>query len=456
MTDSYDGVLSLAPSGDGGVYAAGSFTGAGDLISRNLIKWTGSEWEALGQGVGYGSISGRVEALAADARGLVYAGGYFDRVAGQPASNIAVWEGSRWSGLGAGVNGSVFAPAAHGSTVYVGGSFTEAGGVGASYIAQYNSTTGRWSALDSGVTGYVYALAVAEDGTLFVGGDFTAAGDADTAYIAQWNGRRWAGLGKGVSLDDDVRALAWDGRNLYMGGSFRIDKEGADDVAVNGLLAWDSETDDRYVIGQGDQLGVTRRGSFGDDFGGEIYALALTERALYVGGIFDKAGGVAAKEVAAFHFKEGWQALGDSVSKEYNPAVYALSAAGDSVVVGGEFTAAGTAKTASIARWDEIWGSWQALGDGLNADASVRALALFDGSVYVGGQFVSAGGAPAAAFARWGPPASEEVVRPQIRGRASTPTSTRTPTRTGVNPTPTPCPTRAATGQPTCGRPSRR
>ncbi len=461
LQESYDGVLAFASDGAGGLYAGGAFTGAGGLFSRNLIKWNGTGWEALGQGIAYGTTVGRVEAVAVDPKGLVYAGGSFDTAGGKSAKNIAVWNGSGWNGLGQGVNGTVKALATYGTKVYVGGSFTEAGGAGASYIAQYDSVTGRWSALDSGVNGYVYALAVAEDGTLYVGGDFTAAGQADVQYVARWDGKRWSPLGKGIEPYLGVHALAWDGRNLFLGGSFATVKEGEENVTVNGLLLWDSQTDERYILSRGDKVGVTRKGSF-DDFSGEVYALALTDSALYVGGLFDSAGGVAARGVAAYDFKEGWQALGDSVSSTYTPYVYSLAASPDGVYAGGEFTAAGTAQTPSLARWDGK--RWQALGSGLSAGASVKSLALFDGSLYVGGQFSSAGGAPASAFTRWGPPGAVEVARPQIQGGNARATATPRPSsqRPAATATPTACPTRSTTGggvagqAAPCGRPSRR
>ena len=56
-----------------------------------------------------------------------------------------------------GVTGYVRAIAVSGDDVYVGGEFSAVGGVAANNIAKWNSATGTWSALGSGVTGYPQA-----------------------------------------------------------------------------------------------------------------------------------------------------------------------------------------------------------------------------------------------------------------------------------------------------------
>jgi len=234
-------------------------------------------------------------------------------------------------------------------------------------------------------------------------------------------------------------------------GAARLGDALAETVVDQQPLGQHSQTDARYLIGDGEDVGVTRRGSF-NDFSGEVYALALTDSALYVGGVFDKAGKIAASGIALFHVQRGWQALGSGVSSMYTPYVYALAAVGNNVYVGGDFSAAGTAKTAAIARWDAVLNRWQTMNDGLSAEASVKALAILDGSVYVGGHFVSAGDAPAAGFSRWGPPIDDpnvrsgqnDVTRPVIRERNGIPTRVnRTPTLT---PTATPIVTPIVTG----------
>jgi hypothetical protein len=118
------------------------------------------------------------------------------------------------------MNNYVYGLAVSGGTLYAGGEFTTAGGVSATNIAQWNGS--RWSPLGSGMNSFVSALAVSE-GTLYAGGEFTTAGGVSANYIAQWNGSSWSALGSGVNDSGQnwyVSALAVSGGILYAGGGF--------------------------------------------------------------------------------------------------------------------------------------------------------------------------------------------------------------------------------------------
>ena len=83
----------------------------------------------------------------------------------------------------------VYAVAASGSDVYVGGSFSTAGGISATNVAKWNGST--WSALGIGVNNDVYALTVSSN-DLYVGGLFLKAGGLTANRVAKWNGSTWS------------------------------------------------------------------------------------------------------------------------------------------------------------------------------------------------------------------------------------------------------------------------
>lgn len=119
--------------------------------------------------------------------------------------------------------------------------------------------------------------------------------------------------------------------------------------------------------------------------------------ALYVGGGFTLAGGVANTSRIAKWDGTAWSALGTGV----NNTVYAIAIGPDgSVYVGGSFTSAGgVPNTTGIARWNGS--SWSALGTGVTGTVNALSFGL-DGSLYVGGWFSSAGGvANTIGIAKW-------------------------------------------------------
>jgi hypothetical protein len=406
-------VLALLPSGDGGVYASGTFQQAGEVIALHMAKWNGSAWSALGQGVssseGQITTGGIVNAVAAHASGQVFIGGLFTEAGGKPAHNLAMWDGATWSALGSGANDVVDALSIRGDEIFVGGRFTQVGNISANHIASWNRTTGTWSALGSGINGRVYALAVGPDGTLYAGGEFTAAGSVDAYHVAAWNPatRTWAKLGTAITtIIGDVLTLVPDAEGVFIGGSIGDVKVGSSFVTVNGLFYWNRATDQAFRMG----TGVTSQGSFGARRG-IVQAMALSddESTLYVGGEFDKAGTVAANGIARFDFDSGrWAALGNSVGGVTVPQVQAITGVGSDVYIGGLFTVAGAAQANNIARWDTQSQSWAALGSGVGLkydfSTGVAALDIGRDGLYVGGNFITAGGHPASAFARWGAP----------------------------------------------------
>jgi hypothetical protein len=134
-------VQALALSGTD-LYVGGEFDTVGGVAATNIAKWNGSAWSALGSGMRGAYDWARVDAIAVSGTTL-YAGGWFTNAGGVAAKNIAKWNGSAWSALGSGIDSSAYALAADGSGhLFVGGQFSLAGTTVSPFIAQANIGAG--------------------------------------------------------------------------------------------------------------------------------------------------------------------------------------------------------------------------------------------------------------------------------------------------------------------------
>src|SRR5665213_1319648 len=179
----------------------------------------------------------------------VYIGGDFTKVSGVNSPGIAKWNGTEWVSVGGGVDGAVYSIAISGSNVYIGGSFSQAGSVSALNIAEWNGAS--WTALAGGIDddngqAQVNALAIVSS-NLYAGGLFDLADGNEATNIAHWNGSAWSALNNGINyvpLDTNdttvasVNALAYDGTNLYVGGTFNV----AGTKTVANIAEWKSSS----------------------------------------------------------------------------------------------------------------------------------------------------------------------------------------------------------------------
>lgn len=378
------GRLYLGPNDE--LYYSGFFTGVGSTVTPNLIRWDGSRWEPLFKG-NYQGVSGLVPIVLSltEHAGRVCMGGQFLATGDIFSQGIAQWDGSRWRGIGGGIQGTrshrVVALASSGPELFAGGIFTNMGGLSCSSIARWDGMS--WSPLESGLNGTVSALTM-HNGFLVAGGRFTQAGDVAANNIARWNGAQWHTLGAGCN--SNVNALiAWR-RDLYVGGRF-LTAGGAD---ARGIAKWDGS-------GWRDIGGVS---------GGRppsVLTFASSPDALYIGGSFTNAGGTPARSLARWD-GTNWHSVGDG----WPGTVYALAVRGDSIYVGGIWTNNAGATIHVVRRLDGT--NWTNLGSGI-ADARgnqrVTALLSTSDALWVGGRFAWAGGKPSANIARW-------IERPQL------------------------------------------
>lgn len=121
--------------------------------------------------------------------------------------------------------------------LFVGGSFSIAGGLQESYFAKWDgSSWGTSPGATAGFGGWINDLAWANDGNLYATGDFESAWILDDlGHIAGSNngGKHWYAMGEGFSYLGLILMTDVYGR-LYAGGHFGS----ADGQYVNGLVRW--------------------------------------------------------------------------------------------------------------------------------------------------------------------------------------------------------------------------
>jgi hypothetical protein len=269
------------------LYAGGMFTSIHGVAANQVAKWDGASWSPLGSGI-LGGVNGNgpnVSKLLAfdDGTGpALYAAGSFTSAGGMPAKNIARWDGSSWSALGSGTNEWIQALAVFddgsGPALYVGGGFSTAGGVAVNRLARWNGTA--WSAVGAGVGGVpgasVRSLATFDDGSgtkLYVGGAFTTAGtQLNARSIATWDGASWGVLGNGTNREIWSLLVFDDGSGpaLYAGGAFTT----AGAVTAYHVARWDGSVWSNLGGGLGTDTTefVNALAAYDDGGGPKLYA----------------------------------------------------------------------------------------------------------------------------------------------------------------------------------------
>jgi hypothetical protein len=228
-------------------------TGDFDFLAQPLDPhyriawWSPGNPNAWGTTEGDRGINATGRALA-NVNGYLYVGGDFWEVWGAgflgfhgwvSANHLAYWNTDdltdHWSGIGSGLTAGIVNDLLFNSStndLYIGGTFTNAGGTGAGRIARFATNTSTWYTLGSGVT----ASSGAEvqelcfyDGDLIAGGKFDHAGGIDAGNIARWDNSQWYPL-----FDPQPPMFSF---GLAV-GRFNADSE-LDDIAI---AAWRSES----------------------------------------------------------------------------------------------------------------------------------------------------------------------------------------------------------------------
>jgi len=327
-----------------------TYTGAALAATNNVLYVGGAFDQAAGQShfgiVALDALSGtplaglrsagwfevdlhtEVSATAIDNQGRLVIGGAFELVEGHPRMSLARYnaDGSLDLTWAPSVDGTVSAIAVSSNVVYVAGKFDAINGIGRSNLAAIDATTGA---------------------------------------VMAWNPAPHGPLG----------VITLTGNTLYVAGDF-VNMGGLTVPSLAAIDALSGETLDWYPP---------------EIFGsGPVYAIVVSDQAVYVGGDFTGIGNFSRGHLVALDPATAqplpWNPDADNV-------VHSIALLGNTIYAGGEFTHIGNVAVPYLAAIDAMTGQ-PVTGWNPNPNSSVYHVVAGGGAVYVGGFFSTIGGKP--------------------------------------------------------------
>lgn len=412
--------------------------------TETVMRWDGQSWHdaSMGLTVQCGSLENSCMPIPYDFHvygGEFYVGGAYLTGLTSPGNFAATWDGSAWTDIGNGMQGSAgdFAPtytvnalATHDEDLILAGFFPDAGGpngVASENIVAWDGSD--WHHVDDtilGLDGPVDEIVIHEGTPVFIGG-FHEGGAQDVGDVARWTPFGWrpVGIGGPTNLSGAAFTILSHQGDLILGGSF----DAIDGIPALNVAQWTSGgwmqigaglsgfvrdlkshgSDVVAAVGDpdGDGVFLWDGGSWsqvGPVFAvsDRVFAVTSFDGAIYAGG-YDADG---------FDFgARVWKWTGASWTELANGVdgfIQTLHVGQDELIAGGRFTEIGGIPAANIARFDGA--QWSALGDGLGTGSdAVYRVTSFDGDVVAGGRFAVSGATPIANLGRWDGLAWSEV-----------------------------------------------
>ena len=357
----------------------------------NWCKWNGTGYDnsLKGQGTVQG-LNGIVYCMAEGPDGKIYVGGSFTNAGGVAAADcLARWNPvtEAWEAVGNPTAGTAVVNAIHAMAfdangdLYVGGNFTAIGGIiDADRIAKFTVSTATWSKVVGRANANVYAIAISPDGLVYIGGAFSEVG-------AQFNP-----LNPPVPIPGTYanRIAYYDGAAWYQPG------DGMGSGQVNALKFMPNGS---LIIGgtfnasapAGKYICKWTGTSF-ESFGGTalshgVRTVDVTPAGkIIIGGDFINAGGDTKADGLAYWGGSDWMNLSTN-SGDISYTTYLKCSPNGAVYICGSFSKIGGISTADkVAIFEN--GAWQPLEIDLPGNGATNAiLPASDGSLYIGGMF---------------------------------------------------------------------
>jgi hypothetical protein len=285
---------------EGVLYIAGGFFIAGNDTVAGITKWDGHQFHTLGCGLNWGrnpsttltTYGGWVNAMT-KYNNEIYVTGSIVLAGNIHVNNIARWDGSKWDSVGHGLQWPGVALKVIDNELYVGGAFDSAGGIKVNSLAKWNGS--QWSDVynmpsfwDDSSTNYVFAVEKYK-GELYVGGNFNNFTNSND--IVKYDGSNWVGVGGSIlGSMNHIAAMTVYKDELYVAGAIYHN----DGNVGNFIQRWDgSQWKD---VGGGTTYNLFNSGS-----NGQIADMKVHYDELYITGVFNYAGGVAAQKIAKWN-----------------------------------------------------------------------------------------------------------------------------------------------------------
>lgn len=247
--------------------------------------------------------------------------------------------------------------------------------------------------------------AIAVDGNnVYVGGTFTTAGSLSSAsYVARFNllSNTWSALAStnGEGVNNFVNAISVLNGVVYVGGTFiRANNSGniGTTIIANHIARFNTANNTWLTLGRNDVFSGVN---------GAVSALAVFNGEIYLGGSFTTAASASITSITANRVvryaptTNGFSAVGVGSGNGVDNSVFAIAVSGNDLFFGGNFTVAnvnGTTVAANrIVRFSG--GAWSSVGTGSanGVDGTVFGITVSGSALYVGGNFTNAGGSVA-------------------------------------------------------------
>lgn len=323
-----------------------------------------------------GGIAGLYINDVATMGGKLYAGGYFTP-GGVAKDHVYNFEGTGWNAMKGGVSGVTFpfitAFQQYGNLLFMCGGFTQAGTFATEDVAIWDGYD--WVDPKGGVEGAcsfeVY------NNQLYVGTRTILSNGGTKAFLWRWTGTGWENLADSFVVEptanfdlQGIQAMKVYNGKLVVAGLFKS----VNGLEVNNIAAWNG----------------AQWETMGSGTNGQVLALEVWGDTLFAGGRFNDAGGKLTENMAKWH-NNSWQGLKAAVDQR----ITALKVYNGRLWVGGDFF---TPNRGILTYKDGLFSIPFAPNDG------VGAFCVDGNSLIIGGNFSAIDGQNFSLIARYTEP----------------------------------------------------